>query len=208
MGREIFQNQNQAENDLLDIQLAIHCAPLLFGLRISLFLVVTESQAERLKDISAGTNLSYSVICEKDGKKSILLYSKRKLEEYFENECVKEMLKKLGYDKKELGDLICDFSRNYQSYMEGERNFPDEMGIFLGYPPEDVKGYMENSGNNFLCSGYWKVYENVKAKTELFEKMEQAKRRLISILMHGVNLCDAVKMIQSGGNTITPLSFA
>ena len=38
-------------------------------------------------------------------------------------------------------------------------DFPHEIGLLLGYPPEDVSGFIENGGKNFLCSGYWKVYK-------------------------------------------------
>lgn len=39
-----------------------------------------------------------------------------------------------------------------------ERDFPHEIGLFLGYPLEDVVGFIKNRGWNFTLSGYWKVY--------------------------------------------------
>ena len=42
--------------------------------------------------------------------------------------------------------------------MTGRCSFPHEIGFFLGYPYEDVIGFIANEGENFLCSGCWKVY--------------------------------------------------
>ena len=38
--------------------------------------------------------------------------------------------------------------------------FPHEIGLFLGYPVEDVLGFIENAGQNCKCCGCWKVYCN------------------------------------------------
>lgn len=38
------------------------------------------------------------------------------------------------------------------------QNFPHEIGLFLGYPLHDVKGFIDNKGENACCCGCWKVY--------------------------------------------------
>ena len=35
--------------------------------------------------------------------------------------------------------------------------FPHEVGLFLSYPPEDVKGFIDHRANNFKCAGLWTV---------------------------------------------------
>ncbi len=47
---------------------------------------------------------------------------------------------------------------------------PPEVGVFLDYPIEDVRGYIKNQGKCSRCIGCWKVYGDV----------ESAKRRLQS----------------------------
>lgn len=39
-----------------------------------------------------------------------------------------------------------------------ERQFPHEIGVFLGYPLEDVVGFIENQGRHYTYCGYWKAY--------------------------------------------------
>lgn len=47
--------------------------------------------------------------------------------------------------------------------------FPHEIGLFLGYPPEDVDGFI-NRRDEAKYSGLWKVYGNVAAAQRTFEK--------------------------------------
>lgn len=56
------------------------------------------------------------------------------------------------------------------------------MGILLGYPIEDVTGFIEHKGKNYLYSGYWKVYRDVAAKKRIFLQYENAKEELILLL--------------------------
>lgn len=42
------------------------------------------------------------------------------------------------------------------------------MGLFLGYPPEDVQGFMECRAKGFRCVGCWKVYGDAEKAQKLF----------------------------------------
>lgn len=67
-------------------------------------------------------------------------------------------------------------------------DFPHEMGLILGYPVEDVRGFIENNGQNYLYSGYWKVYENLKEKLELFKSYEAVMNEQVYMLKSGMTL--------------------
>ena len=69
--------------------------------------------------------------------------------------------------------------------MEQIAEFPHEMGLLLGYPVEDVEGFIENKGHNYLYSGYWKVYGHVEEKKALFNRYEEARKILIQLLASG-----------------------
>ena len=55
-------------------------------------------------------------------------------------------------------------------------DFPHEIGLFLGYPLGDVIGFIENHGQNCLCSGVWKVYTNPEAAAGAFRKFSKCTR--------------------------------
>ena len=50
--------------------------------------------------------------------------------------------------------------------------FPHEIGIFLGYPLDDVKGFIDNAGQNSKCTGCWKVYCNECEAIKTFAKFK------------------------------------
>ena len=51
-----------------------------------------------------------------------------------------------------------------------EREFPHEIGVFLGYPLEDVVGFIANRGRNYTCCGYWKAYGDPAAAQRRFDQ--------------------------------------
>lgn len=47
-------------------------------------------------------------------------------------------------------------------------DFPHEIGLFLGYPPEDVKGFIEHKADHCKCVGCWKVYGDEEKARQTF----------------------------------------
>ena len=69
----------------------------------------------------------------------------------------------------------------------GER-FPHEIGLFLGYPPHDVEGFIRYGGQNFRQCGFWKVYDNEKAVMHLFHCYAACIRKIYDSLQEGASL--------------------
>lgn len=55
-------------------------------------------------------------------------------------------------------------------WLAGGGEFPHEIGLFLGYPPEDVCGFIENRAGGYKCVGEWKVYGDADKAKEIFAK--------------------------------------
>lgn len=92
------------------------------------------------------------------------------------------MLLQLGYTDLEFGQILRKFQKRFRDCRVQGEEFPHEIGLLLEYPLEDVIGFIENEGRNYLYSGYWKVYADVERKVELFEAYERAKDTLIHLL--------------------------
>ena len=66
---------------------------------------------------------------------------------------------------------------NRQTFKGDESGeFPHEVGLFLSYPPEDVKGFIENRAAKSKCTGHWKVYGDERRTRALFEKYDRCTR--------------------------------
>ena len=70
-----------------------------------------------------------------------------------ENEQAAEILHHAGYNSGHCGRCIANLIRRFREGGE----FPHEVGLFLSYPPEDVKGFIDHRACNFKCAGLWKV---------------------------------------------------
>ena len=69
-----------------------------------------------------------------------------------------------------------------------EATYPHEIGIFLGYPLEDVLGFIQNKP--CCCMGAWKVYDqnSVTRCKELFSLFECVRNQFIQGVENGCRI--------------------
>jgi hypothetical protein len=188
---EILTNHNI---DRLEMQMAMQCAPLIAGLKISNLLNIRREDFASMQEIVKRSQFSWYLLFETEEKMSLLLFQRDSLEYYLETRQVRDMLKQAGYENLSLGCVLKEFSIRYKGYMETKNDFPHEMGLLLGYPTEDVEGFITHQGEDCLCVGYWKVYANKERKLKIFERFEKAKERLIQLLSSGISMGDIIDM--------------
>ena len=172
MSQEIYEIVKGMDLENIETQLALQCAPLITGLKVSNLLIIPKGNEEVVKRILNRTGISFYRLIQTRTKTTFLLFRRNELEEFLSDENVKNVFIRAGYKSLQIGKILRTFSLRYEAYMQGDKSFPHEMGLLLGYPVEDVVGFVENNGKNFLYSGYWKVYENQKAKVKLFDKFK------------------------------------
>lgn len=90
--------------------------------------------------------------------------------------------------------MLVELRSRYTQYKEEGAEFPHELGILLGYPPQDVSGFIENKGRNFLYTGYWKVYGNVQESMNIFHMFNQARENVVRMLTSGVSIQNILTM--------------
>lgn len=117
----------------------------------------------------------------------LLLYDRKLLERTISGRKERRILERYGYSPDDLASSLANLRRRF-----AESSCPCEIGVFLGYPPEDVASYIENEGKDEIYSGYWKVYHDVE-KAKCMEACFRASRdRLISRLESGLCLREAI----------------
>lgn len=88
------------------------------------------------------------------GKALLYLYRPAALHRDLGSAAAEALLSEAGYPCGSCGACLAALVRRMREAAE----FPHEVGLFLSYPPEDVKGFIENSAANAKCTGVWKVY--------------------------------------------------
>ena len=78
---------------------------------------------------------------------------------------------------------------NQQTFKGDESGeFPHEVGLFLSYPPEDVKGFIENHAANAKCTGVWKVYGDERQARQTFDRYKKCTQTYCERWRSGVEL--------------------
>ncbi|MEE5992927.1 MAG: DUF3793 family protein [Oscillospiraceae bacterium] len=150
-----------------------HCSPTLADMKTGSMFSGTFSSREELNgNIRAWNRILHKkglrVIPLKYSGKRALIYVYRpiRLKEDFQGGKCKDLLQKNGYPCQNCSLCIARLMKKLRT----QSDFPHEIGLFLGYPPEDVKGFMEHKAEGCKCVGYWKVYTNVEKAEQTFEK--------------------------------------
>lgn len=203
MSQELLEIYKKCNNEDIVMKLVMECAPLLSRLRAANIINITRKEFMALKRILRGTEITFYLVAACGDKLSMILYRESVMRSYMLQPEVKKLLKKVGYpDDDSIYELLYRFSLKYKNFMEGKGEFPHEMGLFLGYPVEDVLGYIDNDGKNFLTIGYWKVYKNKREKTMLFKKFEEAKEVMITLISYGLNIKEVINIFSSQRNAL------
>ncbi len=68
------------------------------------------------------------------------------------------------------------------------RRFPHEIGVFLGYPPGDVRRFMLAGGRGAVGAGCWKAWDDVHRVDALSARYRAAKLRAAELIVKGASL--------------------
>jgi hypothetical protein len=167
--------------------LAEHCAASLAGLKTgSLFTVKVET--EELIDSLREWNQLFKpfgirVIPLRYGKGSALIYLYRdaRLAQDLNHPCARHILKDRGYCL----EGGCTLVAQLKDRIREKADFPHEIGLFLGYPPEDVEGFLKDSNKGVKCVGCWKVYGDATKAQRTFQKFHDCREYFSRQLLQG-----------------------
>ena len=197
MSKKIFEMVRNTDLRDVELQLILQCAPMLSGLKCSNLLKIGKNLFKRLSKILKDAGISYYVIFNDSKNLIVLVYHKENLVNYLLRPDIRRFLTGLGYSKKfSLTAVLFGFRKRYCEYLIGSGSFPHEMGILLGYPLKDVEGFIDNSGKNYLYSGYWKVYSDSNNAKKLFKSFDMAKDIMLSKYFSGINISNIIKPYQ------------
>lgn len=122
-------------------------------------------------DVLNEKNIYVKILKKTESSAQIYTYRPSKLKYVLNESKTRTLLTHLGYDTSDM-----DLCIEHLKLRIGKVDFPHEIGIFLGYPYEDVTGFINNKGSKFLANGYWKVYENKEQKLKIFNNYNKIKK--------------------------------
>jgi hypothetical protein len=156
-----------------------HCSPVLFGSKpAALFAVRTEEYYYCLMDrVRHFDNKASSIVLKKTENGFLVFFYKPDiLNGVILERSIQKLLRSFGYPEAGFSSLQSYLAVLRVRFLECQE-FPHEIGLFLGYPPEDVLGFIRQKGKNYKYCGPWKVYGSVKKAMDLFRHYDNCRER-------------------------------
>lgn len=188
---------SQTEYDNFNKKLAFHSAPTLLGIKCASLISLLSDEFEigyhsRVFNKKASVKgLKTRILCECKKRSLMLVYNEKLLAKKLENQEIKSMLGECGYpDSTSIEENLDHLAKR----IEVCHDFPHEIGVFLDYPIEDIKGFIENKGENFKLCGFWKVYGSEEKAIRTFSNYQKCRKYLCGKLNDGIDIYKALKI--------------
>ena len=179
--------------------LGYHAAPLLAGLTAGSLLSFQKSRFQDFEALLASYEPCFSCkgismfrVAEGEEYVLILFYREELVSRALAVPKAQEILCEAGY---RLTDSMEDRLEFLRLRMRVRKTLPPEVGLFLGYPPEDVREFITRRGQDFVYSGYWKVYTNEAEARALFEQYSVCTQEFCTRLEAGRPLAELVQAV-------------
>ena len=167
-----------------------YCAPTLAGIKTgNIFSVKNDltdinGEIRKLNGILVSKGLRLVPIRNKWNKTLIYLYRPERLKKDLGNPKAMEILKKKGYPCGNCDCCLVELVR----HLKYDESFPHEIGLFLGYPPSDVEGFINNPCQGVKCSGCWKAYSNPEKAKKTFRRFRKCTEVYQRLSKNGIEL--------------------
>lgn len=160
-----------------------NCAPTLAGLKTANLFNCPYNDAEEIKAaarkynrifIKKGLRVLPLKMCE--NRALIYVYRPSRLLRDLQHDTARRLLKANGYCVDNRISRTPEYCILQLMKRLGGKDFPHEIGLFLGYPPEDVCGFIENKAGGCKCVGCWKVYGDEVSAQKAFAKYKKCTK--------------------------------
>ncbi len=144
-------------------------------------------------DIFSKSDINYYELKRTDKNAIVLFFNQNRLNELLKNESVKKFLFKWGYEFDSIEHVLEMLRHRYTIC-----SCPPEIGVFLGIPLKDVKGFMGlNSLRNTKC-GMWQIYGDPAASEKIMNEYRSARNMINSRLFSGEDPANIIKDSELG----------
>lgn len=168
-----------------------HCSPTLAGIKTGNLFSANYNTKREIRDFISKLNRIFSTkgvyvlplkYC--NGRVLIYVFRPSLLAADLSDEYACMLLRTQGYHSLDMNSCIAKLRQRVSTCSE----FPHEIGLFLGYPPEDVYGFILHKGSCCKCVGFWKVYGDEEQAVKRFNKFKKCSDIYYSKWLQGTPL--------------------
>ncbi len=172
------------DRDHLYALIAYNAAPTLMDEKPSNLLTFSKNRKDLLSawrlyghEVCSLLGLSFTELRTRPDSAVVLFYKPEALVRTVRGHLEAALLSEMGYPPAAgLKDHLRRLAGRY------EHSCPHEIGIFLGIPVEDIRGFIQHRGENCKLCRYWKVYHDPCRATALFDRFDRARSTVEAVL--------------------------
>jgi hypothetical protein len=155
-----------------------HLSPVLLGCKPAALFTLRTVDACTCLPALLPAGLSFTVLRKSGNGFLVFVFREEKIEKILRDKNAGTVLAGLGYPA---GTSVPASLRYFKKQLSrGE--FPHEVGLFLGYPVDDVLGFVKYRGQNYKLCGYWKVYGDVEQARRRFRQFDLCRTHVRAAL--------------------------
>lgn len=200
--------RSSVETASFGYKLAYHSAPSLLGLKPANLFSLNQraynfdTEVRRFRRNMGHYGLRMRTICRNQNRCTLLVFREDMLKRLLQDPDRRVVLTAYGYEASwDLEACLTFLSGRISHSVE----FPHETGIFLGYPVQDVIGFIQNRGENFKLCGVWKVYDNPEQAQHTFDLYDRCREALCKQLEGDGDLYQTLPRLIARGNILGTL---
>lgn len=180
----------------MEKMIARQCGPALAGIKTANLVSVDKlkhpeavKELMRLNTLLNKKGICFETLCECEKRMLVMVYRPQLLKSYLSGEEIRGLLSSFGYPHTdELSVLLGHLKKRMHNSA-----FPHEIGAFLGYPVEDIRGFINHKDKGLLFIGEWKVYSNPERAKKYFSRYSACRRALVRHIDSGKALGEIFK---------------
>lgn len=183
--------KEQAVSRRFEETLIRHCAATLAGHKCASLFSYQPEEGESFEDnligvsrylVEKGVRVRLLKRCREGGL--VYVFRPRQLEALLAKPDVRAFLASCGYQDFSVNVCLSTLSKNIRC----EAEFPHEIGVFLGYPLNDVICFIENKGCGCGCQGCWKAYTNLDQAQRVFALYQKCREVYTRCFLRGFSV--------------------
>lgn len=131
-----------------------------------------------------------SILDETDTSLLVYIYNAQKIKYILSEPSIQTFLSDYGYDIFQIDHAL----NHLRTRLSASDEFPHEIGIFLGYPLQDIKEFIAPQ-KECLLIGYWKVYGNARKFRKEFHRFDCCRKAFEAKMSKGESLVTILKKL-------------
>ena len=167
-----------------------YCSPTLAGIKIgSLFSCRYEDPMDILDFVEtqdrqlSPKGVRMVLVKMRSGFALIYVYRVQQLKQVLADPRVQAFLRRCGYSRFDVTSCLALLKKRLLN-----DDFPHEVGVFLGYPLDDVRAFIDNKGANCPCVGTWKAYTNIVEAQRIFRSYQKCTQIYCRCFLEGMDI--------------------